>query len=85
MKNLNNKQEDFLLAISKEKKECIRTIGRRIYSTDVSCYHTRNLLLSLNLITLNKIKNKEIPSLTIKGRKMIEEIFNRRHDSKKVI
>lgn len=85
MKILNNKQEDFLLAISREKKECIRTIGRRIYSTDVSCYHTRNLLLSFNLITLNKNKNKEIPSLTIKGRKMVEKIFDKRHNFKKAI
>lgn len=81
MKSLNKSQENFLLSVSKNKEECIRVIGRRIYRTDVSCYHTRNLLLSLNLIKLNKKKNKEIPSLTIKGKKKIEEIYAKRIES----
>ena len=76
--NLNKKQEDFLLAISRNKNECIRTIGRRIYSTDVSCYNIRDLFLGLNLITIFKIRTKETPILTIKGKEKMEEIYQNR-------
>jgi len=78
MIKLNEKQEKFLLLVSKDKKECIRTVGRAVYKTDVSAYTTRNKLLHLNLITLNKKKNKEIPSLTIKGKEMVEDIYSKR-------
>lgn len=82
-KELNEKQKKFLLAISMDKKECIRTLGRSIYLTDVSAYAARNILLHLNLITLNKVKNKEIPHLTIKGKKMVEDIYSKRTDMSK--
>ncbi len=78
MIELNKKQEDFLLEINKGRKECIRTIGRRIYSTDVSVYHARNMLHKLNLITLEKQKNKEIPYITKKGKEVVEKIYKKR-------
>lgn len=84
IKKLNKQQEAFMLVVSRNVKDCVRTIGRCIYKTDVSAYATRNFLLGLNLIKLNKIKNKEIPTLTLKGKEMVEEIYKRKINSKKL-
>jgi len=78
MKKLNKKQEDFLIQISKNRNECIRVVGRRIYSTDVTCYTVRDLFLRYNLIYLEKRKNKEIPYLTQRGIKLVEKIYAKR-------
>lgn len=70
---LNKKQIDFLFAISMEKGECIRKLGRTLYKTDVSCYNVRNKLLSENLIYLENLRKKEIPHLTKKGKRVLAE------------
>jgi hypothetical protein len=75
---LTKKQEDLLIEISKEKDESVRMVGRKIYSTDVSCYNVRDLFLANNLISLTKHKNKEIPKLTNKGKIILKEIWENR-------
>ena len=77
---LNNKQIKFLFIIGTNRGECIRKLGRLIYQTDVSCYNVRDKLLSKNLIFLENVRNREVPHLTKKGKKLISELSSKQMD-----
>lgn len=77
MIELNKKQLHFLFLISMEKNKCIRNLGRQIYSTDVSCYNVRDKLLSENLIYITNVKNREVPFLTRRGKKIINSLLTK--------
>lgn len=72
---LNKFQEKFLLEVGKCSNDCVRTIGRRIYATDLSCYITRDMLIKNNLIYLDIYKGKEVARPTKRGTKLIREII----------
>lgn len=72
MKELTEKQRKFLRLIDLSKGKCIREIGRMVYQTDVSCYNIRNLFIKKSLIRFEKIKGKEIPIITHKGKDLLK-------------
>jgi predicted transcriptional regulator len=79
MKELSEKQAEFLCLISRDKKKSVSELGRTIYATYKSCYDVIYLFQKEGLIELSYNKNSLIPKITLKGEKKVQEIIKKKY------
>ena len=76
---LNKNQENLLIEIAKQKgNKSLSALGKKVYNTYISAYNNIELLKLYGYVDLNRKKNKIIITLTPKGARCIDLIFEKR-------